>query len=88
LISVARPLCWLMTVLFTGRTIRCALDALIDMGRPKAIQLAVMIDRGHKELPIKADYVGKNVPTATSESVDVTLAESDGVDEVALSDIK
>jgi len=75
-------------VLFTGRTIRCALDALIDMGRPKAIQLAVMIDRGHKELPIKADYVGKNVPTATSESVDVTLAESDGVDEVALSDIK
>ena len=75
-------------VLFTGRTIRCALDALIDMGRPKAIQLAVMIDRGHKELPVKADYVGKNVPTATSESVDVTLAESDGVDEVALSDIK
>ena len=75
-------------VLFTGRTTRCALDALIDMGRPKAIQLAVMIDRGHKELPVKADYVGKNVPTATSESVDVTLAESDGVDEVALSDIK
>lgn len=75
-------------VLFTGRTIRCALDALIDMGRPKEIQLAVMVDRGHKELPIKADYVGKNVPTATSESVEVTLAETDGVDEVVLGDIK
>lgn len=75
-------------VLFTGRTIRCALDALIDMGRPKSIQLAVMIDRGHKELPIKADYVGKNVPTATSESVEVTLQEIDGVDEVSLGDIK
>ena len=74
--------------LFTGRTIRCALDALIDMGRPKSIQLAVMIDRGHKELPIKADYVGKNVPTATSESVEVTLQEIDGVDEVSLGDIK
>ena len=75
-------------VLFTGRTIRCALDALIDMGRPKSIQLAVMIDRGHKELPIKADYVGKNVPTSTSESVEVTLQEIDGVDEVSLGDIK
>lgn len=75
-------------VLFTGRTIRCALDALIDMGRPKEIQLAVMVDRGHKELPIKADYVGKNVPTATSESVEVTLAETDGLDEVVLGDIK
>lgn len=75
-------------VLFTGRTIRCALDALIDMGRPRAIQLAVMIDRGHKELPVKADYVGKNVPTSTSEAVDVTLIENDGVDEVSLSDIK
>ena len=75
-------------VLFTGRTIRCALDALIDMGRPRSIQLAVMIDRGHKELPIKADYVGKNVPTSTSESVEVTLQEIDGVDEVSLGDIK
>ena len=75
-------------VLFTGRTIRCALVALIDMGRPKEIQLAVMVDRGHKELPIKADYVGKNVPTATSESVEVTLAETDGLDEVVLGDIK
>ena len=57
-------------VLFTGRTIRCALDALIDMGRPKAIQLAVMVDRGHKELPIRADYVGKKVPTSSSETVE------------------
>ena len=56
-------------VLFTGRTIRCALDALIDIGRPRAIQLAVMVDRGHKELPIRADYVGKNVPTSASDSV-------------------
>ena len=75
-------------MLFTGRTIRCALDALIDMGRPKAIQLAVLVDRGHRELPIRADYVGKNVPTSTSETVDVTLAEIDGEDEVSLSDIQ
>lgn len=75
-------------VLFTGRTVRSALDALIDMGRPRAIQLAVMVDRGHKELPIRADYVGKNVPTSNSEAVDVTLAEIDGQDEVSLSDIK
>ena len=75
-------------VLFTGRTIRSALDALIDMGRPKAIQLAVMVDRGHKELPIRADYVGKNVPTSNSETVDVALAEIDGNDEVSLSDLR
>ena len=75
-------------VLFTGRTVRSALDALIDMGRPRAIQLAVMIDRGHKELPIRADYVGKNVPTSNSEALDVTLAEIAGQDEVVLSDIK
>lgn len=75
-------------VLFTGRTIRCALDALIDMGRPKAIQLAVMVDRGHKELPIRADYVGKNVPTSTHETVNVTIKEIDGADEVALADVK
>ena len=75
-------------VLFTGRTIRCALDALIDMGRPKAIQLAVMVDRGHKELPIRADYVGKNVPTSTHETVNVTIKEIDGTDEVALADVK
>lgn len=71
-------------VLFTGRTIRAALDALIDFGRPKAIQLLVMVDRGHRELPIKADYVGKNLPTSLSESVAVRLEEIDGVDEVVI----
>ena len=71
-------------VLFTGRTIRCALDALIDFGRPKRIQLAVLVDRGHRELPIKADYVGKNVPTSASELVEVRLTEADGKDEVVL----
>jgi pyrimidine operon attenuation protein / uracil phosphoribosyltransferase len=71
-------------VLFTGRTIRCALDALIDLGRPKQIQLAVLVDRGHRELPIRADYVGKNVPTAIKEVVEVRLAESDGKDEVVI----
>jgi pyrimidine operon attenuation protein/uracil phosphoribosyltransferase len=71
-------------VLFTGRTVRAALDALIDFGRPKAIQLVVLIDRGHRELPIKADYVGKNLPTSLSESVYVRLVETDGRDEVAL----
>jgi pyrimidine operon attenuation protein/uracil phosphoribosyltransferase len=71
-------------VLFTGRTIRCALDALIDFGRPKIIQLAVLVDRGHRELPIRADYVGKNIPTAINEVVEVRLSESDGKDEVVL----
>ncbi len=71
-------------VLFTGRTIRCALDALIDFGRPSQIQLAVLIDRGHRELPIRADYVGKNVPTSLKETVEVKLAESDEKDEVVL----
>lgn len=71
-------------VLFTGRTIRCALDALIDFGRPRQIQLAVLVDRGHRELPIRADYVGKNVPTSTKEVVEVRLAEVDGKDEVIL----
>ena len=71
-------------VLYTGRTIRAALDALIDFGRPKVIQLAVLVDRGHRELPIKADYVGKNIPTAASESVQVRLSETDGVDSVTL----
>lgn len=71
-------------VLFTGRTIRCALDALIDFGRPKQIQLAVLIDRGHRELPIRADYVGKNVPTSLSEDVEVRLIETEGKDEVML----
>src|SRR5215204_4253487 len=71
-------------VLFTGRTIRSALDALIDFGRPRAIQLAVMVDRGHRELPIKADYVGKNLPTSRREIVNVRLQEIDGIDEVTL----
>ena len=71
-------------VLFTGRTIRAALDALVDFGRPKAIQLAVMVDRGHRELPIKADFVGKNLPTSLSESVAVRLVEIDGRDEVVI----
>ena len=71
-------------VLYTGRTIRCALDALIDFGRPAQIQLAVLIDRGHRELPIRADYVGKNVPTSPKEVVEVKLSESDGKDEVVL----
>jgi len=71
-------------VLYTGRTIRAALDALIDFGRPKAIQLAVLIDRGHRELPIRADFAGKNIPTAQNETVEVRLVETDGVDEVAI----
>jgi pyrimidine operon attenuation protein / uracil phosphoribosyltransferase len=71
-------------VLFTGRTIRCALSELIDFGRPKNIQLAVLIDRGHRELPIRADYVGKNVPTALGELIEVKLEEADGVDEVLI----
>jgi pyrimidine operon attenuation protein / uracil phosphoribosyltransferase len=71
-------------VLYTGRTIRAALDALIEFGRPKAIQLIVLVDRGHRELPIKADYVGKNVPTSLSESVQVRLVEIDGRDEVEI----
>jgi len=71
-------------VLYTGRTTRAALDALIDFGRPLAIQLIVLVDRGHRELPIKADYVGKNLPTAADESVQVCLLETDGRDEVVL----
>jgi pyrimidine operon attenuation protein / uracil phosphoribosyltransferase len=71
-------------VLFTGRTIRAAMDALMDFGRPKAIQLAVLVDRGHRELPIRADYVGKNLPTSFNERVSVRLAEADGVDEVVI----
>jgi pyrimidine operon attenuation protein/uracil phosphoribosyltransferase len=71
-------------VLYTGRTIRAALDALIDFGRPKVIQLVVLVDRGHRELPIKADYVGKNLPTALTQSVQVHLEEIDGRDEVEI----
>ena len=73
-------------VLYTGRTIRAALDALIDFGRPKAIQLIVLVDRGHRELPIKPDYVGKNLPTSLTESVQVRLTEIDGRDEVEIQD--
>jgi pyrimidine operon attenuation protein/uracil phosphoribosyltransferase len=71
-------------VLFTGRTIRAALDALVDFGRPRTIQLVVLVDRGHRELPIKADYVGKNLPTSLSETVHVRLQEIDGSDEVLI----
>lgn len=71
-------------VLFTGRTIRAAMDALMDLGRPRAIQLAVLVDRGHRELPIRADYVGKNVPTALTDRVDVAIAEMDGHDAVTV----
>ena len=71
-------------VLYTGRTIRAALDALIDFGRPRVIQLVVLVDRGHRELPIKADYVGKNMPTSLKQSVQVRLIEIDGVDEVVI----
>ncbi len=71
-------------VLYTGRTVRAGLDALIDFGRPRAIQLVVLVDRGHRELPIKADYVGKNVPTSSSESVRVRLQETDGHDLVLI----
>ncbi len=71
-------------VLFTGRTIRAALDAIIDLGRPKMIQLAILIDRGHRELPIRPDYVGKNLPTSRRESVAVRLKERDGEDRVVI----
>ena len=71
-------------VLYTGRTIRAAIDALIDFGRPSAIQLVVLVDRGHRELPIKPDYVGKNLPTSRDQSVQVRLAEIDDVDEVVI----
>ncbi len=73
-------------VLFTGRTVRAALDAIIDHGRPQSIQLAVLIDRGHREIPIRADYVGKNVPTSRKEVIHVRLSEIDGVDQVAISE--
>ena len=75
-------------VLYTGRTVRAALDALIDLGRPAGIQLAVLVDRGHRELPIRADYVGKNLPTAASEVVKVKLQDTDGVDSVELWDME
>lgn len=71
-------------VLYTGRTVRAALDGLVDLGRPRLIQLAVLVDRGHRELPIRADFVGKNVPTARDEQIEVRLKESDGADEVVI----
>ena len=71
-------------VLFSGRTVRAALDALADLGRPRAVQLAVLIDRGHRELPIRADYVGKNIPTSLRETIHVLLTEDDGRDAVLL----
>ena len=71
-------------VLFTGRTIRAAIDALFDYGRPASVQLAVLVDRGHRELPIRPDYVGKNLPTALQERISVRVVECDGVDEVVL----
>ncbi|MBM7867575.1 bifunctional pyr operon transcriptional regulator/uracil phosphoribosyltransferase PyrR [Heliobacterium gestii] len=74
-------------VLYTGRTVRAALDALIDIGRPQVIQLAVLIDRGHKELPIRADYVGKNVPTSKREVISVRVMEVDGEDGVSIQDM-
>jgi pyrimidine operon attenuation protein/uracil phosphoribosyltransferase len=74
-------------VLFSGRTIRSALDALGEVGRPARVQLAVLVDRGHRELPIRADYVGKNLPTSLTQSVKVTLVERDGVDEVSIEDL-
>jgi pyrimidine operon attenuation protein/uracil phosphoribosyltransferase len=74
-------------VLYTGRTIRAALDAVIDFGRPKYIQLAVLIDRGHREFPIRADFIGKNVPTALKEMVQVKLKEVDGKDEVSIAEM-
>jgi pyrimidine operon attenuation protein/uracil phosphoribosyltransferase len=73
-------------VLYTGRTVRAAIDALVDFGRPRAVQLAVLIDRGHRELPIRADFIGKNLPTSTRESVEVRLTETDGTDCVAIAE--
>ncbi len=74
-------------VLYTGRSIRAAMDALVDFGRPERIQLAVLVDRGHREIPVRADYVGKNVPTSRKEEIEVRLQEVDGRDEVAIVDL-
>jgi len=71
-------------VFYTGRTVRAAIDAIMDLGRPAVIQLAVLVDRGHRELPIRADYIGKNVPTSRSERVQVRLTETDGTDEIVI----
>jgi len=74
-------------VLYTGRSIRAAMDALMDLGRPESIQLAVLIDRGHRELPIRADYVGKNIPSSVDEEIQVQLLETDGVDRVVIESV-
>ena len=79
-----RPVVLVDDVLYTGRSIRAAMDALIDLGRPRSIQLVVLVDRGHREMPIRADYVGKNIPSARHEEIQVRLVETDGVDEVAI----
>jgi len=79
-----KPVVLVDDVLYTGRSIRAAMDALIDLGRPRSIELVVLVDRGHRELPIRADYVGKNVPSSRHEEIRVRLAETDGVDEVAI----
>ena len=71
-------------VLYTGRSTRAAMDALIDLGRPRVIQLAVLIDRGHREMPIRPDYIGKNIPSARHEEIKVQMVETDGIDEVAI----
>ena len=71
-------------VLYTGRSIRAAMDALIDLGRPRQVQLAILIDRGHREMPIRADYTGKNIPSSRDEAIKVQLLETDGVDEIAI----
>lgn len=75
-------------VLYTGRTARAALDALMDLGRPNYIQLAVIVDRGHRELPIRADYIGKNIPTSKNEIIEVRVKEFDGIDNVAINELK
>jgi pyrimidine operon attenuation protein/uracil phosphoribosyltransferase len=74
-------------VLFSGRTIRAALDAMNDLGRPKTVQLAVLVDRGHRELPIRADFVGKNLPTSLAQNVSVRVHEIDGVDQVTIDEV-
>ena len=79
-----RPVVLVDDVLYTGRSIRAAMDALTDLGRPQSIQLAVLIDRGHREMPIRADYVGRNIPSSRHEEIAVHLVETDGVDEVAI----
>jgi pyrimidine operon attenuation protein/uracil phosphoribosyltransferase len=79
-----KPVVLVDDVLYTGRSIRAAMDALIDLGRPQTVQLAVLIDRGHREMPIRADYVGKNIPSARHEEIKVRLVETDGADEVAI----